>query len=97
MNETMAQSNGFIISEVDEEDKPMLMEITNNHISSGISGGGSNNGGNHHNGKQTGGKNNENNTTSSSSPGITALINRQLQGKFVKRHNYRNRKPWYLS
>lgn len=83
----MAQSNGFIISEVDEEDKPML--ITNgNHV--------------HHNGKITKNGGVVGCETSSSSggatPGITALINRQLQGKFTKRPNaYRNRKPWYLS
>lgn len=65
----MAQSNGFIISEVDEEDKPML--ITNNHI-------------NHINGKTK--------PENTSPAGLTALINRQLQGKFSKA-NYRNRKP----
>lgn len=71
----MAQSNGFIISEVDEEDKPMLI---NNHVSqNGMSNG---------NGKLLNGK------VENGTPGITALINRQLQGKFHKRPN--NRRPY---
>lgn len=75
VNETMAQSNGFIISEVDEEDKPMLI---NNHVN--------------HNGMTNGNGKLLNGKVENGSPGITALINRQLQGKFHKRPN--NRRPY---
>ncbi|XP_063704057.1 popeye domain-containing protein 3 [Culicoides brevitarsis] len=66
VNETMAQSNGFIISEVDEEDKPMLI---NNHVN--------------HNGMANGNGKLLNGKVENGSPGITALINRQLQAADV--------------
>lgn len=73
----MAQSNGFIISEVDEEDKPMLI---NNHVS--------------HNGMANGNGKLINGKVENGTPGITALINRQLQGKFHTNKRPNNRRPY---